>query len=221
MKVLVVAPHADDEVIGVGGTMYKHRQNGDAVFVLTVTKGDASVYSEEYAEECLLQQKKANEVLDTCHIEHLRLPSPCLNIVPYGELVESIQKSIEAVRPDVVYIPHYGDMHFEHKLVAECCMVALRPKKFVEVEILGYEVPSETGWDVPCQQKEFIPNVYVRLEEEEMKKKIDALNEFKLQMNKYPHPRSIEAIESLAKYRGSTVGTEYAEAFMLIRKQRS
>ena len=100
-------------------------------------------------------------------------------------------------------------------------MVALRPKVFKEIEIYAYEVPSETGWDVPCQQNEFIPNVYVELTDKEIELKKKALSVFSSQMNGYPSARSVDAIMNLAKYRGNAVGTNQAEAFMLIRKQRS
>lgn len=221
MKVMIVAPHADDEVIGVGGSIAKHVKNGDKVYVVTVTCGDPQVYTLEYSEKCLTQQREAHDALGIECNYCLRFSSPGMNINTYDKVADCIKKLTDLVRPELVYIPHYGDMHYEHRMVAECCMVALRPKEFSEVEILAYEVPSETGWNVPCQQNEFIPNVYVKLEEGEMLAKLEALKKFELQMNKYPSARSVEAIENLARYRGTTVGTEFAEAFMLIRKQRS
>ncbi|HCJ37871.1 MAG TPA: PIG-L domain-containing protein [Erysipelotrichaceae bacterium] len=220
MNVVVVAPHPDDEIIGVGGTMAKHSRNGDSVHVVTVTRGSDKFYDKGVVESGRNQQEYANLILGTEKVHRLDFDSPEIDTLPHWILVKRIQELISSINPDVAYIPHYGDMHIEHRIVSECCMVALRPKEFRDVTIYGYEVPSETGWNVPAQHNEFIPNVYVKIDDEFVLKK-KALEAFSSQMNEYPSARSVEAIESLAKYRGSTVGTNMAEAFMLIRMQRS
>ena len=220
MNVVVVAPHPDDEVIGVGGTIAKHVRNGDDVYVIVATRGDSVFYSHDYVEIGRQQQKEADDVLGVKEIVYLDLPSPTLDTRLHAELVREIQNGIKAFSPREIYIPHYGDMHMEHRMVEEACMVALRPKEFEELTIYGYEVPSETGWNVPCPHNEFIPNVYVELDVAEIEAKRTALLKLDSQMNKYPSARSVEAIENLAKYRGNTVGASFAEAFMLIRQQR-
>lgn len=219
-KVLVVAPHPDDEILGVGATIAKHTKNGDDVEVVVVTRGSKDVYDDEYVEEGRKQEKEACSILGVRKISYLDFESPKMDTAIYIDVVGKIAEKVEEVKPDIVYIPHYGDMHFEHKKIAEMCMVALRPIEWKCIKIYGYEVLSETGWDVPNANNDFIPNVYEDVSGEYIEKKIDALKVFKSQMKKYPSARSIKAIRSLSEFRGAMVGVENAESFMLIREQR-
>lgn len=221
MKIMVVAPHPDDEIIGVGGVISREAKRGNDVYIVTVTRGDSKFYSDEYIKEGRSQQQIADKMLGVKKIYYLDLKTPLLDTVPYNSIIKAIQEVFIDVNPNIVYIPHYGDIHIEHRIVSDCCMVALRPKEFKDICIYGYEVLSETGWNVPAQHTEFIPNVYERLSSDDAMKKIEALSIFSSQMNAYPSARSVEAITNMLKYRGSIVGTEFAEAFTLIRLQRS
>ena len=108
-------------------------------------------------------------------------------------------------------------MQKDHQIVAECAMVALRPKYIPRVNrIYAYETLSETGWNIPNVQNQFIPNVFVEITEQ-MEKKIEALECYKSQLSNFPDTRSVEAIEALARYRGALIHARAAEAFMLVR----
>lgn len=217
-KILVIAPHPDDEILGCGGTMIKNIAEGNEVYVCIVTKGTLPLFKPE---RTVINQHDAKE----CH-KHigvkktffLDFPAAMLETVDRFELNGKILDVIKEVQPDEVYIPHWGDMQKDHQMVADACMVALRPKYHPQVKkIYGYETMSETAWNAPNVQNEFIPNVYVDITDH-LEAKKDALSFFSLQVSAFPDARSLEAVEALAKYRGALMDMRAAEAFMLIRE---
>lgn len=217
MKVIVIAPHPDDEILGVGGTIIKHLAKGDIIEIVIVTKGMSPLFSSESVGE--VQREAVN-----CHLSFgiektyfLDFPAVMLEKQDRYNINEKILNIIQYCKPEIVYIPHIGDMQKDHQIVAEAAMVALRPKYEHQVKrILAYETLSETGWHIPNIANQFIPNVYSDISEY-LPEKLMAMSYYKTQLSDYPNPRSIEAIEALAKYRGSTVNVKAAEAFMLIR----
>ncbi len=218
MNVLVIAPHRDDEVIGVGGTIAKHSYLGDSVFVCILTHGVEPVCTPlldaKIKNECI----EADKLLGVKETLFLNFPAAMLETVSRYELNDALIKVVQRIKPDVAYIPHCGDMHLDHKIVADAAMVALRPKyQHIVKKIYAYETLSETGWDVPNTANEFMPmsyndiNGYLDL-------KIDAIKRFTTQIADYPNPRSAEAIRALAIYRGASMNMQAAEAFILLRE---
>lgn len=213
MKVLVFAPHNDDEVLGVGGTIVKHVSNGDEVYVCEVTVGKNEERANLIKEEAL----KAHEILGVKQTYFLDFPVVGLTTVPTMELNKAIHKVTQEVKPDIAYIPHKGDMHKDHAIVAESAMVALRPVDSPQVKaIYVYETLSETEWNIPSVDNAFLPNVYVDITKT-IDKKIEAMNCYKSQLYEFPQPRSLKAIRALSEVRGSTICVENAESFMLVR----
>ncbi len=219
-KILVIAPHADDEILGCGGTMIKNIKEGNEVYVCIITKGYSPLYSAERIELNRKDTIACHKAIGVKKTFYLDLPATQLETVPRSELNGKIMEVIRKLIPDEVYIPHWGDMQKDHRMVAEACMVALRPKYMPQVKrIYSYETMSETAWNAPNIQNEFIPNVYVDVSETlEDKKK--ALSYYKLQVGKFPDARSLESIDALARYRGTIANMIAAEAFMLIRELR-
>lgn len=217
-RILVIAPHPDDEILGCGGMMLKNIKLGNEVFVCIVTKGYPPLFKEE-------RIKKNSEDAISCHASigvkesfFLDFPSTKLETIDRAKMNDKILEVIKKVNPDEVYIPHWGDMQRDHQVVAEACMVAVRPKYKPQVKrVYSYETLSETGWNAPNIQNEFIPNVFVDISDflEDKKK---ALSMYTLQIADYPDPRSMEAVEALAKYRGALMHMKAAEAFTLIRE---
>lgn len=213
MKVVVFAPHNDDEVLGVGGTLAKHINNGDEVYVIVVTAGKDTKRLRNIQKEALA----AHEVLGVKETVFIGLPVIELVHVPVKEINKRIADEIQAIKPQVVYLPYSGDMHIDHKVTTNSAMVALRPVDLPSIkEIYMYETLSETGWHTPTIDNTFIPNVWIDITST-FEQKIDAMQCYKSQLKEYPEPRSIEALEALAKYRGSTMKMKYAESFMLVR----
>ena len=218
MRVLVIAPHPDDEVLGCGGTIAKHAAAGDEVTVAVVTKGTTPMFEERFVEQTRSECRKADAFLGVRETVFLDFPAARMEEVTRSELNDAFIRLVQRVRPDAVYLPHRGDMQLDHKLTVDAAMVALRPKYGHKVSrIYAYETVSETGWDVPNTVNEFIPNVYNDVSAF-LQKKLDALSVFESQMAPFPGTRSVKAVEALAVYRGTTVGVAAAEAFCLIRE---
>lgn len=217
-KVLVVAPHPDDEVLGCGGTIAKHVANGDEVYVCVVTKGYEPLFAEEFVCEGRRECQDADRILGVKETIMWEFPAVMIESVPRYELNDALVKLFQSLRPDTIYMPHRGDMQLDHKVIVDACMVALRPKyeHFVK-KIYAYETLSETGWDIPNIANEFIPTMYNDVSEF-MEKKIDAMSKFQSQLSEFPNARSLRAVKALAEYRGATVGVKSAEAFSVIRQ---
>ncbi len=217
-RILVIAPHPDDEILGCGGTMIKHIKAGDDVFVCIVTKGVMPLFSPESVEKTRNEARLCHEYIGVKNTFYLDFPASMIETEYRYKVNAAIRSIIEEIKPIEVFIPHWGDMQRDHQVVAEACMVALRPKYNPRVRrIFSYETMSETAWNAPNVQNEFIPNVYIDISDT-LNKKLSALKVYDSQLSYYPNSRSIEAIEALAKYRGTTMHLNAAEAFMLIRE---
>ena len=220
MNILVIAPHPDDEVLGVGGTIAKRTAMGDQVDVCIVTKGRPQLFNPSVVKQGREEAKWAANVLGVRSIIFLDFPAAELDTVSHNELVSALAEVIQTEKPDEVFIPHQGDLHIDHKLVAEAAMVAVRPKYRHKVKrVYAYECPSETEWDIPSAQNAFMPNVYEDITDT-ISIKIKALSNYQSQIDEFPATRSLEAVNALATYRGATVYTRAAEAFSLIREIR-
>lgn len=218
MKVLVIAPHPDDEIIGVGGTISKRCKAGDEVFVCVVTKGVEPLFPAEVVNRTREECRKADKMLGVKETIFLDFPSVMLETVPRYELNGKITEIIQSVQPDEVYIPHRGDMQLDHQMVVDSAMVGVRPKyAHVVKRVYAYETLSETGWNIPNVQNEFIPTVYEDITDT-YDEKMKAMGIFETQLGDFPAARSLGAIEALARFRGSTVNVKAAEAFSLIRE---
>ena len=216
-RILIIAPHPDDEILGCGGMIIRSIAEGHEVFVCVVTKGFPPLFNPDRVEENRRDTIACHNYLGITKTFYLDFPAAMLERVERYELNGKILGVIKEVKPDEVYIPHWGDMQKDHQIVAESSMVALRPKYYPQVKrVLSYETMSETAWNAPNVQNEFIPNVFVNITDylEEKKK---ALAFFKLQVSSFPDARSLDAVDALAKYRGALMNMNAAEAYMLIR----
>lgn len=215
MRVLVIAPHPDDEALGCGGTIAKYKKGSNEVYLCIVTKAYTPGWSKEFIKNRPREIEEANKILGIKKTYFLGLPTGKLDTVPQKELNEAVSKVVAEVSPNVLYIPHKGDLSKDHRLVFESTLVAARPLKQKIKKILSYECLSETEWGAATEP--FVPNVYVDISET-LDKKIKAMEAYKSELKSLPHPRSLEIIKALAKKRGSEAGLKFAEAFMLIRE---
>ncbi len=218
MRILVVAPHPDDEIIGVGATIAKYVAQGHVVYVCITTKGIMPLFEDSLVAQTRSETICAHKEMEIEKTFFLDFPAVMLEQIPRHEINDKILTVVSEVEPDIVYIPHFGDMQKDHQIIAEAAMVALRPKYKHKVKaVYAYETLSETEWNIPHAANAFIPNVYVDVTGF-IDKKIEAMKLYESQLADFPNPRSLEAIEALAKYRGSTINVKAAEAFMLIRE---
>ena len=216
-KILIVAPHPDDEVLGAGGLIKKYSEDGKEVFVLVVTRGTPKYYADYKIQNVRKEALEAHKILGVKQTIFLDFHAPELDITSNAEISRAISKYISEWKITDLFIPHRGDIHNDHRKVFEESLVAARPVGDYTVKsIYAYETLSETEWAAPFSDDAFIPNHFVNISDS-MEDKLEAMKCFKSQIRDFPSTRSLETIESLAKFRGATVGFNRAEAFMTIR----
>lgn len=216
MRVLVFAPHNDDEVLGVGGTIAKYAKQGHDVYVCEVT---SKLDNMEITNSIRAEAIEAHSILGVKDTLFLDLPVVDLKETPTRVKNKKFVDVVQRLKPEIVFIPHYGDIHVDHYETASAAMVAVRPLENTQLKaVYAYETLSETEWNIPNTSNAFIPNVWSDITET-FQAKLEAMRCFKSQLHTFPHPRSLEAIEALAKLRGSTIGFSYAESFFCIRQR--
>lgn len=215
---LVIAPHPDDEVLGVGGTIAKLSAQGAEVHVAIVTRGEPPRFSAEYTANVRAESAAAHRLLGVTQTHFLEFPAAELDRVGHAELNARIGELVAQVSPDTLFIPFIGDIHLDHQLVFTSALVASRPRHpGVPVRVLAYETLSETNWWAPGITPAFVPNVFVEITDT-LEAKIEAFREFRSQVKEVPDERSPEVIRALALVRGAAVFRHAAEAFMLVRQ---
>lgn len=216
-KILIVAPHPDDEVLGCGAFMHQSSIAGDQVYVLIVTRGSPKFYTDEQIANVRKEASAAHEVLGVKETFFLEYHAPELDQAPISSIANDIAKYISTKKIDTLLLPHRGDIHNDHTVVFKAGLVAARPVGTYSVkQVLCYETLSETEWAPPFGDDAFIPSYFVDVVNS-FPYKLEAMCCFKSQLKDFPNPRSLENLTALAKYRGATVGFARAEAFMHIR----
>ena len=189
-KILVIAPHAEDEIIGLGGTLVKHVEQNNELYVCVVTKGQPPMFSGVFVENLRKETLACHRMLGVKKTFFLEFPAVMLESVPRYELNGEMMKIFNEVQPDIVYIPHFGDMQRDHMLVSEAAMVCIRPKYGYKIKgVYAYETLSETEWNVPHTKNMFIPQKYVDVTET-MERKLQLLQCYKSQIAEFPNARS-------------------------------
>ena len=224
-SVLVVAAHPDDEVLGCGGTIARHADTGDQVQVLIVAEGATSRQqhrdrNQATGELSALAQaaQQAGAILGAQGVELLDLPDNRLDSLDRLDLIKHIEERIARHQPQVVYLHHAGDVNVDHRRLHEAVVTACRPSPGQPVRrLLSFEVASSTEWQPPGSAPPFQPNWFVAISAQWPRKR-EALAAYASEMRPWPHARSLEALEHLARWRGAQVGVEAAEAFCLLRQ---
>jgi len=222
-RVAVVAAHPDDEVLGCGGTIARHAAEGDQVHVLIVaegatSRGAARDRSKSSGELSLLAAaaRRASQLLGSFNFELLDFPDNRLDGVDLLDVVKAVEGFLDKCRPQTVYTHWPSDLNVDHRVVSEAVQTACRPvPQSMQEQLLFFEVPSSTEWRAGGGRA-FEPNYFVDISATlELKKR--ALSAYESEMRAWPHSRSPEAVQSLAHWRGASVGVAAAEAFMLGR----
>jgi LmbE family N-acetylglucosaminyl deacetylase len=216
-NILVIAPHPDDETIGVGGAITKFAEQGHSVFVLVISGHLPPLYTRNAYDITVEESKKAFQIMGVTGSKFLEIPATMIGDQPISTINSIISDYIREINPQIVLCP-YPDRHIDHRLVFESIMVATRPVGFGrDIELIAaYETLSETHWNAPHIEPNFVPNWVVDITNQ-ITKKIEALSCYKSQISPFPGPRSLEAVEALAKFRGTQAGFAYGEGFHVIR----
>lgn len=210
-RALVIAPHADDEVLGCGGTIAALTAIGTEVRVLIA--GDDPRFEGIISCEAL----SAHATLGVCSTEFLGHPAIELARLPVAVLNSGIQRAVDEFFPDLVLAP-FPDRHLDHKAIFEASMVASRPVargRHISTVAL-YETVSETHWNVPGAEAAFTPDWFVDITST-IETKLTAFKQYASQVQQHPAARSLNALTHLAAFRGSQIGIEYVEAFQTVR----
>ena len=226
LKTLVIAAHPDDEVLGCGGTIARLTQEGNNVYTALLGEGITSRYQQSKdvpkgaVDELHKCSRQAAGLLGVRDVFTNNLPDNRFDTIPFLDVVKIIEKLIEKINPSVVYTHQGGDLNIDHQIVHRAVLTATRPVKDQPVrEIYAFCISSSTEWAFQSFNPPFQPNVFVNISET-LDIKVKALSCYKSEIRKFPHPRSPEAITTLARYWGSVAGYEAAEPFMLIRSIR-
>lgn len=223
-KVLVVAAHPDDEVLGCGATIANHSERGDQVSVLIMAEGATSRLSKRERSVVMTEltelnsaAQMANSILGVKRLNLLGFPDNRMDSVDLLDVIKVVETEINEWQPDIVYTHHVGDVNIDHRVIHDAVIAATRPLPGRKLQtVLFFEIASSTEWRPAASAYPFSPNWFVDITSHWQKKKL-ALEAYASEMRSYPHPRSLEAVEYLAKWRGVSVGYHYAEAFMLGR----
>lgn len=224
-KVLVVAAHPDDEVLGCGATIARHAKVGDEVHVVILAEGVTSRDKVRERNSHTMELSKlakdahaANKILGVHSVTLHDLPDNRLDSVNLLDVVKLVEDYVQAIKPDILYTHHIGDVNIDHRRIHEAVITATRPQPGQTVKtLLFFEVQSSTEWQPPGSGPPFAPNWFVDISST-LALKMKALRVYKTEMRPWPHSRSCEAVEYLARWRGATVGCEAVEAFVVGRQ---
>jgi LmbE family N-acetylglucosaminyl deacetylase len=220
VKILVVAAHPDDEILGVGGTIRKHADQGDEVSVLVACEGVTMRYEDEHRKRLAEQSRRASEILGIRELHFGNLPDQHLDTIPLVDVIAKVEEILESFKPEMVYTHFGGDVNHDHNLLFRAVQVATRPYASASVrEVLVFETASSTEWGTPAIQGSFQPGVYVDISKT-LEAKVEAFCCYENEVREPPHPRSPASLRARAQTWGSYVGVQAAEAFQVIRSLR-
>lgn len=218
MNTIVIAPHPDDELLGVGGTILRKKDDGVKVaWVIVTSITSENGWSEDIVEKRASEIKQANKFFGFDSVFELNFPTSFLDRTPVKDLVSAFSKVFKTFKPQEVFLPYPGDVHTDHRMVFDAAVGAAKWFRCPTVRrILAYETLSETEFGLDPRGS-FSPNVFINIEDQ-LQKKLEATEIYKSEFSDFPFPRSKEAMASLARFRGSSAGFKAAEAFQLLRE---
>ena len=216
-KVLVITPHPDDETLGVGGSIAKLINQGHDVYILTVSGHLPPLYDRKDYDKTVKEAHKAYDILGITNSKFLEIPATMIGDEPVHSLNNKIVSVINEYRPNFVFCP-FPDRHIDHRLIFESTLVATRPVKVgADIELVAaYETLSETHWNAPYIEPNFIPNLVIDISKY-INQKVEAMKCYRSQLTINKGPRSVKAVKALAQFRGSQSGFDFGEALYIIR----
>lgn len=220
-KVLIIAAHPDDEILGCGGTAARMASEGDEVFTVILGEGitsrDESRQREKRETEIAglkTQILEANKIVGVKDVFTFDFPDNRFDSVPLLDIVKAVEKIKDKIKPDILFTHYENDLNIDHRVTYQAVLTATRPMAEETVkEIYSFEVLSSTEWNYPLS---FSPNCFYNISET-VQLKVDAMAKYKGESREFPHPRSSEGIMLNAKQWGMKTGVRYAEAFKVVR----
>ena len=220
MRILAIAPHPDDETLGCGGALFRHKAEGDDIYWLIITG-----MSQEGGWQEKMVNKRDNEIDAVAEkygfsdVFNLRLPTTKMDTLPISDLIEKISNVYKKVEPDIIYMPFAYDVHTDHQIIAKALQSTFKWFRYPHIKkVYMYETPSETDFNF-VENMVFRPNVFVNISFY-IEDKIEVMKIYAGEMGEFPFPRSEKTLRALAILRGSQSGFDSAEAFELIYERK-
>ena len=222
-KVLVVAVHADDETLGCGGTLLKHKAQGDEIYWLLLT-GPTLNHPSHFTEERIQARKvitnRINNAYNFNGLEYLELPTQLLHTLDLRDIIKKISEVFKRIQPNIIYTMFANDVHSDHRVAFDAVYSCTKSFRYPFIEKLYMmEALSETEFALSVPAKTFIPNVYVDITDF-IDRKMEIMQMYPKEVMAEPYPRSLSSIKAQARVRGSRAGVMYAEAFQLLYERR-
>ena len=218
-KILIVAAHPDDEVLGCFGTVAKLIKQGAEAYTLVLGEGKTSrgETNKEEMDELDREYEMANQTIGIKAIFREHFPDNCFDKVSLLEIVKAVERVKDDIKPDIIFTHFQHDLNIDHRIAYQAVLTATRPMQDESVEqIYSFEVLSSTEWNFSSS---FSGNVFFDIHDT-IADKLKAMQCYQSELRIYPHPRSLEGIRLNAQLQGMRVGLQYAESFMLIRDVR-
>ena len=218
-RILIVAPHPDDETLGCGGSLLKHRDCGDEInWAIMTGISVADGYDIDMVEKRTNEINAVSEKYGFDNVFNLGFPTTRLDLIPRSQLIKCVSDIIQAMKPDQIYLPYRNDVHSDHKITFETVVSASKTFRcpFLK-KVLMYEVLSETEFAPPLLDCAFVPNSFSDISHY-IEKKLAVMHMYGSESGEHPFPRNNFNIRALATFRGATAGLNSAEAFMVLKE---
>ena len=212
-RVLVIAAHPDDEVLGCGGTLALHARAGDEVHAAIACEGESLRYGPEGVGQ-FHHMEQAAQTLGLQDVRLLGFPDQRLDTVTLTDIIAPLEQRVRDVRPDIVYCQYGGDVNRDHELLFKAALVATRPTENCIAAIYAFDTASSTEWAFP---RSFVPDMWVEISAT-LETKLAAMACYESELRAYPHPRSLDALRHRAIAWGNQNCMEAAEVFMTVRR---
>jgi LmbE family N-acetylglucosaminyl deacetylase len=218
-KVLVLAVHPDDETLGCGGTLLKHKDNGDEINWLIATDiKESEGYDKQTVKTREDEIIKVERLFDFDSVNRLGLPTTKVDKYSMSELISKISSVVKKVKPNIIYLPFKSDVHSDHKYIFDAAYSCTKSFRYTFInKIYMMETLSETEFSVSTKEESFTPNVFVDISNY-IGRKIEIMKIYESEIGEHPFPRSERNIRALGTYRGATSDCDYAESFMLLKE---
>jgi len=218
MKIVVISAHPDDEVIGCGGTLLKHKANGDELYWIIITNVfENQGFSKDLIHGRQQEIEKIKNLMGFSTVHKLDYPTMGLDSSSINTMIPKISTLFNEIKPEVLYVMNRSDAHSDHRLTFDAVMACTKSFRYPFIKkVLMYECISETEFAPALPEKVFQPNYFVDVTKC-FDKKLEMMKVYKSELSEHPFPRSLRNIEALATFRGASVGVDYAEAFQLIK----
>lgn len=217
-NVIVISAHPDDEILGCGGTLLKHKENGDKIdWLITTSIYSSQGFSEERIRSRNEEVEEVKELLGVQKVYKLNYPTMQLTDESLIKMIPQVSNIFNESKPEIIYVLNRSDAHSDHNITFKSILACTKSFRYPFIKrVLMYECISETEFGPALAENAFIPTYFVDVSAYHDKKK-EIMMVYESEIADHPFPRSLRNIDALGTFRGAMIGTEYAEAFQVLK----